>query len=213
MTRSLPRYDLEFTEQIQASLALVGRLEVSMLQARAAHIEGLKLADVELAYELAYLRMFLAWERFLETSLTRLICGYRCSHGSEPLKPNSFYFKKIADAEAAMLGGRDYLLWHDPNKVITRAAKWLLNSRYALILQSAQTELTYYAAIRHRIAHDQDDSKTKFDLASMALTARRYKGARPGRLLRDWQSGSNPPQRWLSVLGDNLASYASQICA
>lgn len=213
MARRLPRYDVHFTEQVQASIALVGRIELAMLQARTSNADGLRIADVELAYELAYLRIFLAWERFLETALTRLICGYHHSNGPEPLKANLSYFGRIADAEAAILGTRTYTLWHDPAKVVSRAERWLSNSRFALILSSAQQNLVHYAAIRHRIAHEQDDARMKFDLASMALAARRYKGARPGRLLRDWQLGANPPRRWLSVLGDDLGSYASQICA
>lgn len=199
-------------EQVQSSVDLVRRIELAMLLARTQGANSLRVADVELAYELAYLRIFLAWERFLETSLTRLICGYHHSQGQEPLKANTFYFNKVGDAEAAILGGRAYTLWHDPAKVVQRAERWLSNSRFALVINSAHNNLIHYASIRHRIAHDQDDGRVKFDLASMALSARRYKGARPGRLLRDWQLGANPPKRWLSVLGDELGSYAAQIC-
>jgi hypothetical protein len=78
-------------------------------------------------------------------------------------------------------------------------------------LQSSAARLAMFAAIRHRVAHGQDDAKQKFNQATMFLCGRRYRGARPGSFLRDWDTSSQPNRRWLEVISLELANLARQI--
>lgn len=165
---------------------------------------------LELIYELAFVRLFLAWEEFLEESLVRYLCGYSHIHGQEtPLAGQ--YYSTLDSARSAVRGGRDYVLWHNPDQVVKRAQRWLDNSRHELIIGSSIGRLEYFAAIRHRIAHSQSHARAQFDAATMALIARRYKGGRPGRFLRDWVPGAHPPIRWLDRIGNELMGLAHQI--
>ena len=77
-----------------------------------------------------------------------------------------------------------------------------------MVIASNLSRLEQFAAIRHRIAHAQEHARIQFDLATMSLAAKRYKGARPGRFLRDWES---PSRRWLDAIADELKYLSVQI--
>jgi hypothetical protein len=213
MPRIIPPLDREFTRQLSLAFEFVARVEAVNMAARQDRRLALSTANVELSYELAFLRIFLAWELFLEDALTRFISGYHHSSGREPLKPGQQYFRSLSLAETAILGGGRYRLWHNPTHVISRAQTYLQNSRYELIIASAQVRIGYFAAIRHRIAHAQKHAAVEFDMTTMMLTGRRYRGSRPGRFLRDRVPSLQPPVRWISAIGSELEGLARQICA
>lgn len=194
MPRALPPLADELARQILQAEDFVSRLENAENRLKRLEPTGpvITLTALELAYELAYLRVFIAWEAFLEQTFIRLLCGYTHSRGQEPLAANITYAKTIEDATKLVLNGRDYILWHDPNKVLRRAQNFFVNGRFEITLASSSTRIGWYSAIRHRIAHSQDHAKFQFDAATMRLSARRYRGGRPGRFLRDWSTGSVP---------------------
>ena len=102
---------------------------------------------VELLYELAYLKMFMEWERFLEESLLRYLCGYVSPYGMP--RPNSGSFcATLASARTALLGGAAYILWYDPNRVATRARRHLVDCPHEAVIASNSTRLIHLAAIR-----------------------------------------------------------------
>ena len=163
-----------------------------------------------LLYELAYLRLFLAWEVFLEESFLRYLCGYTSAHGQDVPKSGN-YAATIAAARAALYGDNDFLLWHNVDQVVKRANVWFQHSRHDIVLSSNQGRVRHFAAVRHRVAHAQEDARTKFDAATMALVGRRYPASRPGRFLRDWVPGASPPNRWLYEIARDLRNLAYQI--
>jgi hypothetical protein len=169
------------------------------------------LARIELLYEFAFLRVFLGWEQYLEKTFLRYLCGYQSTLGVCTPVPGTVPFPTLATDEAALLGARQYVLWHKPSTVITRARQFWSASFHELVVQSNQPRLEYMASVRHRIVHAQDDAIRNFDQATMALAGRRYRGARPGRFLRDWNIGVSPQERWLVTLSNELASLSAQI--
>lgn len=162
-------------------------------------------------YELAYLRLFVGWEAFLEDVFLRYLCGYVSSKGVAVPAPGTHFSSSLAGAEARLLGGRDYALWHKPSTVAARCSAHFSACPIAPVVLSNSASLEAFAAIRHRIAHGQDDARSKFDAATMALAGRRYRGARPGAFLRDLDRSATPPRRWLEVLTDEFVGLASQI--
>ncbi|MGL4974062.1 MAG: hypothetical protein ACRC56_02120 [Bosea sp. (in: a-proteobacteria)] len=211
MPRRLPPLDADFSRQILKSLSLVIRIERQFLTQNNS-LEKLQISDVELIYELAYLRVFTAWEVFLERVFLRMMCGYHHSDGIDSLRAAHTYERNIDSAQLALLSGRDYLLWHNVDFVIKRAKEKFVNSRYEIILASSHSRISYFATIRHRIAHDQPDSARKFDIASMSMAGKRYRASRPGRFLRDKKTISDLPTRWLEEICSELESLAAQIC-
>ena len=168
------------------------------------------LNKTELLYELAFLKLFIEWEKFLEETFLRYLCGYVSTKGQQAIMAGSYY-RTLSEAETAMLAGQKYVMWYDPNKVIARAMGFLRGSTHERVLASNSSRLSGLAAIRHRIAHGQADARSRFDQASRMFAGKRYKGSRPGRFLRD-RAGIGPrPQRWLDLFANELLGLASQI--
>ena len=179
MPRTLPAFDTVFKKECSKALKLTQNMEVIFLStSNNQNKKIISLQELEYAYEIAYLRIFVAWEDFLETTLYRLLCGYITPSGAEPLKASCRYFPNIASAEAAILNGRDYKLWHNPDTVANRANGILHLSRYETILKSASSDIVHFANVRHRIVHSQKDAKDKFNTTTVNLCGRRFLAAR-----------------------------------
>ena len=81
---------------------------------------------LESLYELAYLRVFAAWESILESIFLRSLCGFASRAGQEILVTGT-YHRTIANAEIAVLSGQSYMLWHNPTKVVARCKKHIIS--------------------------------------------------------------------------------------
>src|SRR5690606_8625327 len=110
MPRRLPRFDKQFAHSVDAALKLVATIEQVNSYANATQKASLTPMQVVLSYELAYLRIFTAWEILLEETFTRLICGYAHSGGQEPISGTQVYFRSLPLAERALLKDKDYIL-------------------------------------------------------------------------------------------------------
>ncbi|HFD88061.1 MAG TPA: hypothetical protein ENJ35_10350 [Gammaproteobacteria bacterium] len=197
------------TEAIK--LARVGEIARAESRRGSETQRGLHHARLELLYELAFLRVFLAWETFLEASFLRYLCGYSSSVGGAVVLPGRRFYSTITQAEHAVVGRRRFVLWHDPDRVVDRSNQFLQSSPVATVVQSYAGQLKRIAAIRHRIVHVQKDARQNFDEATMAIAGRRYRGGRAGAFLRDRDASAYPPARWLETLTDELQNLAVQI--
>jgi hypothetical protein len=190
------------------ALDLVRAGEKARMHAPDSGSSGFRISRLEFLYELAYLRMFVAWENYLEQTLYRYMCGCASPRFGQQTLTIGKYFGSLKDAETAVLAGRTYRLWHNPTEVGRIANIHVVTGRHAQIMTSAATPIQHMAALRHRIAHDQKDGALKCDTATMFFVGRRYPGARPGRFLRDWDT---PTQRWLERLRTDLLNLSRQI--
>lgn len=215
MARALAPLTIEFEAHVKSALAVAVAGEVA-LAARSAH-PALRAfwhySRVELVYELAYLRIFVQWETFLEECFSRLLCGYTTGSGREPLVAGVSFERTVRAAHLKVLGGRPYKLWHNPDHVVSRAKRFFNGGRIETVLSSNIARLRSMADIRHRVAHNTNDVRAKFDVASMALAGARYPGARAGRFLRETVLGASPPRRWIDDLATELTALARQVTA
>jgi hypothetical protein len=213
MPRLMPPYSSRLQQKMAEAieLATAGDMVIALSPAESELRKNWHVNRIELLYELAYLRMFIEWERFLEESFIRYLCGYHSRHGTCHAVAGGVLFASLAAAETALLNGRAYMLWHNPTHVAGRSRKFFNNGFHELVVSSNASRLEDLGAVRHRIVHDQDDARQKFDNATMGITGRRYRGARPGRLLRDWDRTASPPRRWLESFGIELTNLARQI--
>ncbi len=169
---------------------------------------------IESLYELAYLRVFSLWESTLESIFYRTLCGYNLSYGKETLVCGQ-YFRTLAQAEAAVLGTHQFTLWHSQWRNIQRCQQFIRSNpgdpaKMETVLSSRRTLLDWMSAIRHRIAHDQqNDAHHKFESATRGLVGMTYHT--PGRFLREWDTTASTPRRRLDWAIDELVSLASQI--
>jgi hypothetical protein len=166
---------------------------------------------IEAAYEMAFLRVFIAWEDVLEQSFIRYLAGYANSIGQLTPAAGIGFSRDIVAAESQLFGNNQYLLWHNPLHVIKRSQKFFSMGMHEHICQSNFARLEAFAAIRHRIAHGQDDARKKFDNATMLLAGRRYHGGRPGLFLRDWDPQSTLSRKWIDVISSEFIALIRQI--
>lgn len=209
----MPPYSAALQRSVNEAIALAraGDLVVTSVKVGAPLRRAWHFSRVELLYELAYLRIFIEWESCLEQTFLRYLCGYASVLGTCTTVTDTKFYHDLATAQAAVLGGRQYALWHNPGVVILRAKQFFQSSFHETVVASNLTDLGHLAAIRHRIAHGQDDAKQNFDAATMNFAGRRYFGARAGRFLRDWDRTVTPQRRWIETLGSELVQLAQQI--
>ena len=213
MPRQMPDFAAELADRISIAAQLPATFEQLKARALPGSVEHrlLHVKRIEAAYEMAFLRVFIAWEDALEQSFIRYLSG--CSNSVSPATPapTIVFSKTIALAELQLYGGNQYLLWHNPTQVITRSKKFFALGKHEQIFQSNLARLVAFASIRHRIAHGQDDSRNKFDLATMLLVGKRYHGGRPGPFLRDFDTSVAPARRWIDSIASEFVSLIRQI--
>ena len=211
MPRPLPALSTDFKIASLRLLELIRRLELNFKTLKHGN-SSISLTNLQLIYELAYLKGFLAWEAFQEEVFLRLMCGYAGANGAEPLRPGQSYFRSTADAGAALLAGRDYILWHNPGAVVRRFDHYFdsPNSPFRTTLSSS-ARLPGYSAVRHRIAHLQDHAKLQFDQATNLIAHKRYRGSRPGEFLRDQDITLPHRPRYIKLILDDLGNLADQM--
>jgi hypothetical protein len=221
MPRMMPRFDRELMRKSDLAMGIVRAGEYVRVKspARSFLWRQWSLARLEALYELAFLRMFVAWETCLEEVFFRSLCGYASAAGQETLVIGRHHASRSA-AERAVMGGRPYLAWHNPSEVIKRCQAHIRSrdpahpsyiGQQEAVVASQVASLTCFANIRHRIAHGQNDAKMKFDLATLSIAGRTYRGSCPGRFLRDVVPATVPPKRWLTAIGDELVGLLRQI--
>jgi hypothetical protein len=213
MPRTMPPLVVAFRDLVDEALALSEAGEVAKAHALSASPikKALTTRRLEALYEMAFLRAFVAWEVFLEAAFARYLCGYVSAHGSLPLAAGQSYVSTLADAEALILHGSAYSLWHNPTKVIRRCQRFFAaGSNFEAVVSSSIARIQEMANIRHRIAHGQKDAISKFHAATLFFVGKQYPAASPGRFLRDLVPGRNPPERWIGELSKELVALASQ---
>ena len=209
----MPGLEAEFRCRILEAtrLAEIGEIARAEASAGSQTSKNLHYKRIELLYEMAFLRTFLWWESFIEQTFIRYLSGYTSKIGRAVALAEVSYSPTVAHAEATILGLRDYALWHNPSVVVKRSQKFFSSSPIETVLMSNMARLEALASIRHRIAHSNNDTRRKFDAATMALAGRRYRGGRAGAFLRDLDINVTPPVRWLDRLGAELQNLAAQI--
>jgi hypothetical protein len=213
MPRTMPRFDLQFLAESARCIRIARTGEIirdAAVLGSVAHKE-LHRGRLEDIYELAYLRVFIQWESFLESSFIRYMCGHQSRHGRAVMVAGTTYYQSINSAIVGMLGGNDYCLWHSSKKVIARSQQHFSASLHETVVRAARTDLDNFASVRHRIAHGQKDARKKFDNATMAFCGRRYPGSKAGHFLRDWDTRISPNIRWLESITQSLVTIAGLI--
>jgi hypothetical protein len=207
MPKRIARLDKQFSDLQASALGLSEAGEMARLQAnKVFHYKHL-----EFMYESAYLRIFCAWEVFLEESLLRVMCGHLLLSGSRP-NPTASYFSKLSTAKNhlySQFSPRGYLLWHNPMDVETRAKHYLIASGHERTCNASRSPLRHYASIRHAIAHRSTDAVNKFNTATMNLSGRHISGSRPGAFLRSRDTLTG--HRWIKRISDELSALSTHI--
>lgn len=162
----------ELDRQIKSSSKLVS--DVKRL--------GLPRVQLEIIAELAFLRVFMAWENFLEESFVRYLVGGASPSG---YRPKSFVHPPTLDvARKLMRGEREYVKWNSSSAIIARSGIYFDDGApYKTALQGITAELDAMNIIRNRITHKSLFSTNKFKVFVRIEFGHGINGMTPGRLL------------------------------
>lgn len=143
---------------------------------------GMPRVQVEIIAELAFLRIFIAWENFLEESFIRYIVGAKSLSGSRPTKLSNA--KNMEHARKLICSARKYFQWNSASDVINISEIHFRNGEpYKNVLQGATIDLNDMNMIRNRIVHKSVISKNKFNDFVRKKLGHGSRGMTPGRFL------------------------------
>src|SRR5947207_11478693 len=106
MPKRMPRLDRSLRAQADSALGVVVAGEHSCFNSDRATRRAWHITRLEALYELAFLRVFAAWEVCLEEIMCRSLCGYRSKSGREKLTGGLGHFRTISAAQLAILNGQ-----------------------------------------------------------------------------------------------------------
>jgi hypothetical protein len=214
----MPRFDNDLLDVSRLSTEIARAGEISHLSVDSTIRSAWNQTKLEALYELAFLRVFAAWEVCQEGIFFRSLCGYASRAVGQEITVSGTYYRSLAAAERAVLGTRTFLLWHNPNHVINRCCGNIVRGplgtgpcRQESVITSNLARLEYFSHTRHRIVHDQSDAKVNFDNATRALAGRTYPSSRPGKFLRDRNPLDPLNRKWLEIIANELGGLLSQM--
>jgi hypothetical protein len=135
-------------------------------------------------YEAAFIRAFVAWERFLEESFMSYLLGRKPRRGRAPHRyyrpPNRDVAWRIL---REMSGMRQYVDWTDPAMVQRRAEVVFSNGGRFRKLGAANQDLQGMKKVRNAISHHSGDALAKFEGLVREKLETLPKGTTPGSFL------------------------------
>jgi hypothetical protein len=166
-----------------------------------------------LLIEMAFLRCFLAWERFLEESFILYLLGKKPLRRRHPprcrVSPSSW-----SNAFQMMLPevGPQFVDWVNLQRVRARASRFFVNG------EPFETALTarYYLfgemqILRNAIAHRSQSSQNRFHSLVQSKLSSVPPNITAGTFLETAIAGSHPPQTYLDQYLDGLLASAMTI--
>lgn len=159
--------------------------------------------------ELAFLKSFLAWERFLEESFVLYLLGKRAPRGRKPHR-----FAVPPDTRAArdlISGNRPYAKW-DGGATLERANVFFRGGRpYTTAIEPRRHLLHEAQTIRNAIAHESQRARQQFETLVRTKLGTLPPKATVGIFLTTAVPGSVPAQSFLEYYLYGMESVACQI--
>jgi hypothetical protein len=159
--------------------------------------------------ELAFFRVFSAWEAFLEETFILYMLGQQAPRGR---KVRRYGFPPNEDAAYEWVAdGREYAKW-TPDNVKPRAKRLFRDGRpFEAALTSHHNLLFQLKTVRNAIAHDSANARQKFeDLVRNELRAL-PPNTTPGSFLLNIKPRTAPPVSFLEFYFDEIVKVADKI--
>jgi len=136
---------------------------------------------VHFSYELAFIKIFVGWEKFLQESFISYMAGAGLVH----YKPKLYLRKVNRDHALKILSGtEDYPDWSKIDEVYTLAKLYFVGGRpFTLPLQQIEIHFNEMKKIRNAIVHISSKAKEKFEGLVRAKIANYRSDMCPGEFL------------------------------
>jgi len=154
----------DFDKNISRSQGLAGAAQQWLVRANGPKIPRFTIAYRDMLVELAFLHLFLAWERFLEESFLLYMLGKKSPRKYAPQRfvnpPTRFHAYRLTLPE----WGRPYAEWDNPEAVRERAKRFFKKGDpYESALSAHTHVLKEIRTIRNAIVHRSISSQDNFD--------------------------------------------------
>ena len=160
--------------------------------------------------ELAFFRMYLAWEVFLEEAFILYLLGSKVRGRKAPHR-FSFPPNEKAAREWIIPELQHYAKW-DAQRVAARALRFFGNGYpFAQVLRGKRSLLEDSRTIRNVVAHGSENARGKFEAFLRRQTQTLPVGSTVGAFLGTTVAGSSPPTSFLETYLSELEFMASKI--
>jgi hypothetical protein len=162
----MPRRVAVLRTQFQASVASAVSFAQRGQQARRQHaaVPAFSREHLEWVHEAALLKIFVAWETYLENVMGCYALGERSASGYRaPRLPKRRISMTLPEMLLVFRGDQRYVGWADPYKVIGRAKGWFRDGEpFTTRVGAGAQILTYLLVLRNAIAHESDTAHERF---------------------------------------------------
>lgn len=192
MPRNQERNGSRFLNVLDAASGFADRCNTA--QQRGSSRPGLRIGERAWAHEVALLKVWTAWEVFLEHTLAAYVIG-ESAPGGRTFARRRTLNTSHPEALRILRGDRDFVGWSSPEAVITRSEAWLRDGEpFSTSLAAASQSLSLLRAMRNAVCHESEAAITRY----LSILRKRYGAAprfsQPGRVLM----GRCPPIRGLT---------------
>jgi hypothetical protein len=205
MPRRLVRVRAEFRESLASAIAFAQRAQTA--RHPIADRPAFRRQHVEWACEAALLKIFVAWETYMEMVMACYATGQRAPSGYRaPRLPQRRLTMSVPQVARLFRGEQRFLGWSDPGVVIRRAKHWFRNGEpFTTHVGGVAQTVLYLKAVRNAVAHESDSAYGTF----LAETRRVY-GAVVGSPTPGGQLLGPCPPGIPGLAGPNLLEAAGQ---
>jgi|ERR1035438_5610214 hypothetical protein len=162
----------------------------------------LSLQERSFIVESAFLKMYVEWENFLESSFSEYLLGETSICGNLPVRYATP--RDINHALNLIKGPLKYFDWSDPEKIILISEIYFLNGEpFKSTLNSIKSYLMDLRTIRNAAAHLSSTTSNQLNALSSRLLTNPRNNIGVGELLLSVIPSSNPPETILD-------SYSAQ---
>lgn len=183
--------------------------EAKILLTKLAALPTLDANEQDFLYNASFLKTFIAWERFLESTMIGYLLSKRGVNGGRVAK----YARPTNEDHAGkmLIGTQKYVDWANQEIVGRLARIYFVNGEpFASAFAGIHTDLIDLKTIRNSIAHISTTTSQPLDALASRLLARTIAGATPKQVLLVQVTGSAEThfERYLALLD----SAATVIC-
>ena len=183
--------------------------ESRTLLVKLAAVPALNPKEQDFLYNAVFLKTFVAWEKFLESTVIAYLLNKRGVNGIRAAK----YARPVNEEHAGkmLIGTQKYVDWANQEIVSRLARIYFVNGEpFASAFAGIYTDLVDLRTIRNSIAHISTSTSQPLDALASRLLARTIAGATPKQILLAQVAGTATThfERYLALL-DSAANVIS----
>ncbi|MGZ8846003.1 MAG: hypothetical protein ACXW3C_06020 [Pyrinomonadaceae bacterium] len=213
MAQSLYQALMSLVKSIEDTEKLVANADQWSQVRLPAGVPKFSVKHKDMVTELAFLRVFLAWELFIEETFLLYLIGKNPPKGRAPYR---FVFPPNRKTAVGLVipEGRDFVHWTTAQTIVARSERFFRDGKpFSPVLRGQLNALNEMRIIRNAIAHWQNIPQEKFKslVRNKSTTGTFPKGLTIGAFLTGIIPRSTPPETFFDRYVANIRFLARKI--